>query len=76
MYTITIKHEREESRFIGREWAITGKKDEKGNPEYAYTPQEKETRAVESKVYEQTVEKIELEAVIFAVNKMGRKEKI
>ena len=64
MFTITITKKTIEERPAGKDWELTGLDD----PKYAYTPEIVKKRKVEQKIYEQTVEKINISNVIIAVN--------
>lgn len=66
-YTITIQQEREETRLTGREWQVL-KQDADGKPERGYTPQVEERRIVKVTVLEQTVDELDIVAVIKAIN--------
>lgn len=64
MFTVTIKKKTIEEVPTGKEWERTGE----DNPKYAYTPEIVKKREVELKIYEQTVEEIDITRVISAVN--------
>lgn len=64
MFTVTITKTTIEERPMGREW----KKLRDDMPALGYTPEIMEKKEVELKVYEQTVDEIDIKAVIEAVN--------
>lgn len=67
MFTITITSTNIEEKPAGKEWEITGEE----NPKYAYTPEIMKRREVELKIYEQTVDEIDIKSVIAAVNRVS-----
>lgn len=64
MFTVTITKKTIEEKPAGREWEITGLDE----PKFAYTPEITKKREVELKIYEQTVDEIDIKTVIAAVN--------
>ena len=68
MFKVEITEITVEEVFAGKEWKPTGKKDEHGVIEHAYTPEITKKKKVERKVYEQTVDKMNIRRVIEAVN--------
>ena len=68
MYTVIIKHEREETRLTSREWYNTGEKDDEGNNKWDYSPQVEEKKIVTSTLLEQSVEDLDMVSVIKAIN--------
>jgi hypothetical protein len=72
-FKITIEQDVTTVRTVGNDWQIV-EQSANGAPKYGYTPAvEKEiTRTVQ--VYEQTVETLDIAAVIAVVNRMGAKE--
>ncbi len=64
MYTIVITKTTIEERPAGQDWERTGKDE----PKYAYTPEITKKREVELKIYEQTVDELDIRAVIESVN--------
>ena len=69
-YKITVEIEEVVTRIAGKEWRPVSESKE-GGTKYDYTP-EIEKRVVEGKrIYEQTVENLDLVAVISAVNRMN-----
>jgi len=70
MFNITITQTQIKEMPAGREWKPTGKKDDAGETElYNYTPEITKKKEVETKIYEQCTEILDLKAVIEAVNK-------
>jgi hypothetical protein len=70
IYKVTIERTQEEVVIAGREWGpVNG---EPGTP-YAYTPQIDKITSVKREIYQQTVNFLDLSAVIAAVNKRSRK---
>ena len=67
MFTITITRTIVEEVAGGQNWEVVGKK-ENGDPEYGHTPAITKKKAVERKLYEQTVDKLDIRSVINAVN--------
>lgn len=70
MYKITIEKTVEAVEIAGHNWAVIGTKED-DKPEYGYTP-EIVKRAIKTvEIYSQTVEWLDVYAVIQAVNKSG-----
>jgi len=67
MFKITIEHETEETQTKGREWKVIGSK-ENDIPEYGYTPEIQKVVQISRTIYMQTVNELDLPAVIAAVN--------
>lgn len=68
-YTITIiKHDRVEC-VEGKEWSVLST-DEHGRHEMGYTPEIRKVVDVDEQLYQQTVESINLVAIIAAVNQV------
>lgn len=66
-YKIVVTECGEEVRTVGREWRLGGE----GDPEaYGYTPETQATREYSRDVYEQTVDDLDLAALVSVVNKM------
>ena len=69
MFTVTITKTTIEERPAGVEWEIVGhKNDDERSPILGYTPEIVKKREVEQKIYEQTVDEIDVKRVIDAVN--------
>lgn len=68
-YTITITQVGLEETVIGKSWQVIAK-DTDNRDVYGYTPETTATRKVDQKIYEQTVESMDIPAVIIAVNKL------
>ena len=63
-YEITIKRTAvEQDQEIGRQWEKNGKKDEKGNDDYGYTPSEKGPKEVTRTVFQRECSAIDLDAL-------------
>ncbi len=68
-YVITITEHAEEEVFTGREWRNGVNPPSNQYPDgHGYTPQVKEIKTVERKVYEQNVDTLDIKAVIESVN--------
>ena len=65
MFTVTITKMTIEERTAGKEWKLVGNE---GVNKYGYTPEIVKKREVEQKIYEQTVDEIDITRVISAVN--------
>ena len=70
MFTVTITKTTIEEKPAGKDWLVV-ETDEKGCGTYGYTPEIVKKREVELKIYEQTVDEIDIVNVIEAVNKPG-----
>ena len=70
-FTITIRTNFIDERPAGKEWLVDSEKqgDVRNVPEYGYTPEIIKKTEFQLKLYEQTVEEIDIKAVIAAVNK-------
>lgn len=68
MFTVKITKTTIEERPAGKEWEVVKGCRADKDREYGYTPEIVKKREVELKVYEQTVDKINIKAVIEAVN--------
>ena len=67
MFTVTITKTTIEERPAGKDWAVV-ETDEKGCGTYGYTPEIVKKKEVKEKIYEQTVDEIDIKRVIDAVN--------
>ncbi len=65
MFEITIKEIKEVKKTRGKEWSLCGTKE---NAEYAYTPEIEKVVEIETQIYKQYVEELEITKVINAVN--------
>lgn len=63
-FTITIRESGQEKRVAGSEWAPKAD----GSAGYEYTPEIEATRPYEREIYSQSVDDVDLAAVIKAVN--------
>lgn len=70
-YTITITKVDVEESIIERAWKVISK-DTDNRDVFGYTPEINARRELERKVYEQTVDELDIKAVISAVNKPTR----
>ncbi len=73
MFNIVITRTTLEKRPAGKEWEPTGHMHDCGSPgckRMAYTPEIDKITEIECKLYEQSIENLNLEAVILAVNGM------
>lgn len=72
-YTITITRTTIEERPAGKEWTIVSRKPStqtRGatHDEFGYTPEITKKKTVEQRIYEQTLDKIDITNIIAAVN--------
>lgn len=65
MFKITIEETRLESVHLGKRWELIGPQ---GQVEYGYTPETDTQKLVARTVYEQTVDGLNLTAVIATIN--------
>lgn len=68
MFIVTITKKTIEERPAGKEWEVVKGSRTERTAEYGYTPEIMKKREVDLKIYEQTVEFIDINAVIMAVN--------
>ncbi len=68
MYKITIIETKIEEKPAGKEWEMVGECEDSTKPRYDYTPEIMKKQQVETKIYEQSTEVLDLKAVIRAVN--------
>jgi hypothetical protein len=68
MYKIVISCEREETELTKREYHRTGRKDNDGKDEWEYGPQVEERQIVTRVLLEQSVDELDVIAVIKAIN--------
>jgi hypothetical protein len=70
MFKVTIEETKIETKVTGNEWKVVAQKEEDGNqtPIYGYTPEIERRVEVERKVFEQTVEQLDIAAVIATIN--------
>lgn len=70
--SFTIRIDRNETvvKKCGKEWKVVGSDANQNNPKYGYTPEIEKEQEVVTKVFEQTVAELDLNAVIKAVNKL------
>lgn len=77
MFEITIKEIKTEKQAGGKEWKVVGEEDSgirnsKGDPmlqnKYGYTPEIETTVEVETKIFRQAVDRLDLASVIKAIN--------
>ncbi len=69
IYRVTITQTRLENTLRGREWKQGV--DLATEDGYGYTPQVIEAKEVNREIYSQTIEGLDIEAVVKAVNKIG-----
>ncbi len=67
MYKVVITQMTIEERPAGKEWLIVGEADGNGSG-YGYTPEIIKKKEIESKIYEQIVETLDIKKVIDAIN--------
>jgi len=71
-YKITIVEIGTDERFNGQDWEQgAGKLTPDNKNSYGYTPRITKTCSYEKTIYEQTVEKLDLSAVVYVVNNIG-----
>lgn len=71
IYKVTITQVRTESTIKGKEW-VQGAAQTPDEPnKWGYTPQVIEIKDVTREIYSQSVEDLDIEAVVRAVNKIG-----
>ena len=68
MFTVTITKTTIKDVPAGKEWQVIKGGKAEGNAEWGYTPEIMKKKEIELKVYEQTVEAIDIRKVITAVN--------
>ena len=68
MFTVTITKTTIEEKPAGKEWKVVKGSTVDRTAEYDYTPEIVKKKEVEQKIYEQTVEEIDVTRVISAVN--------
>lgn len=68
MFTVTITKTTIEERPAGKEWQVVKGCRAEGTAEYGYTPEIVKKKEVDLKIYEQTVNEIDVKRVIDAVN--------
>jgi hypothetical protein len=66
-YKITIERTQTVKKTVGKQWKLCGTAE---NSQYDYTPEVETLREETEKIYEQTVDELNLIAVISAVNPM------
>ena len=85
MYKITIEQTKEETKIEGKEWVVVGSEEVKRDVQFLmgdndepktiivdkhdYSPEITKKRMVTTKVYEQIVDDLNMQAVLDAVNK-------
>lgn len=73
-YEITIKKRRDVTKLAGKEWKVVGQEFDKDaerlKDTYGYTPEIERPVTEEVEVLKQTVDDIDLAAVIKAINKL------
>ncbi len=70
MYKVVITQMTIEERPAGKEWLVVkeAEGENRNVPEYGYTPEIIKKKEVESKIYEQIVETLDIKKVIDAIN--------
>ena len=68
MFTVTITKTTIEEKPAGKEWQVVSGSKENKDHEWGYTPEIMKKKEVELKVYEQTVDEMDITRVISAVN--------
>ena len=68
MFKITVTEVVAEKTIEGKDWEIKSKPKE-GDSVYGYTPEIEKTTVVTKEVYKQSVDKLDIVALIAAVNK-------
>lgn len=69
-YTVTVSAEVERTRIIGKKWERGGYINAKEGGEYGYTPEVESTVSEDVELYRQSVEVLDVAALVAVVNKL------
>ena len=67
MFIITIRETRVQEKVRGKDWRVVGK-DENKDDKYGYTPEITKSVEVDTQVFEQSVDNLDLVKVVKAIN--------